>query len=815
MIIIILKHISYSSLIKNLNLFNLNIKISKKILHILEENCKVINCYKISNEDNNEQNIKYIKIEKSNDYGKYPNIFNLIIPVKSSNKKNTESLILTVRFKQDYVYLDSYDIFNNKLKRLVNKNNKKLLIEYSKIIAIYCIIFSNKYGLNIERYLNKFYKLKNKKNIDNLKNDEDYFLIEYIKLFYLDNQIDKSIELYKILIKNSNKEYIKLLLPLNIYDDINNKLGCFIIPKNVQEKIDEKEEECSKSPDYKPKKWLDSIKKIPFGNYKKDEVFSFIDNFISKYGKDYNWNNFLDIYKNINKCNNKNIIEEWNKYIENRNKKLDYIKNKMDESVYGHTEVKNEIIQLSSEWMNGNIKGQCIGIHGPPGNGKTSISKNGICNAFLDENNDPFPYVYISLGAANNGSYLFGHHYTFQGSTYGQIAEGLMKAKCMNPIFYFDELDKISQTESGKEIINTLIHITDFTQNDNFEDIYFSGIKLDLSKCLFIFSFNNINNIDRVLRDRLHIIHTNPLTLTEKVVIGEKYLLKNICSDIGWNIEEIKFKKNVLEYIIKNYTFEAGVRKLKTLLKKIIRYYNHSINFGKQKLPLNITTKNIDKILDVNNKMITRLTHTEPQIGLVNGLYCIPDYGIGGSLPIQAKKTIPKSDKQAEFNITGNLGKVMKESVECAKTTIWKILNDDQKNILKEGLSIHLHALDGATPKEGPSAGAAITLCLYSIILNKKIRNNIALTGEITLDGKVTAIGGVAEKVNGGHSIGCNIILIPEENRKDFNIALKNKCFNKKIIILKEDELADKTNDNNFYVKFVKNINQVIDIAII
>ena len=214
--------------------------------------------------------------------------------------------------------------------------------------------------------------------------------------------------------------------------------------------------------------------------------------------------------------------------------------------------------------------------------------------------------------------------------------------------------------------------------------------------------------------------------------------------------------------------------------------------------------------------MIIKKTHSNPSIGIVNGLYCIPDYGVGGTIPLQAYRTFPKTSNTTEITITGNLGKVMSESTECAKTTLWSLIDEKLKeNIKEKGYNIHLHALDGSTPKEGPSAGAAITLCLYSLITEKKVRNNVALTGEITLDGKVGVIGGVAEKVNGGHDVGCNIILLPKDNEKDFNIALNDGCFSNPIRILNENETSDDVKNNELCVKFIDSINDVIKNAIV
>jgi len=184
---------------------------------------------------------------------------------------------------------------------------------------------------------------------------------------------------------------------------------------------------------------------------------------------------------------------------------------------------------------------------------------------------------------------------------------------------------------------------------------------------------------------------------------------------------------------------------------------------------------------------------------------------------LQAKKTFPQEGKNgSNVTVTGNLGKVMSESVACAKTAIWGILNNEEKKKLeKEGLNLHLHAMDAASEKEGPSAGGAITLCMYSLMTNKKIRNNVAMTGEITLDGEISEIGGVAEKVNGGHQVGCNIILLPHGNRQEYEIAVRDGCFDTKIRVLKENEWTEHIKNNELCVKFVETIDDVIRMAIV
>ena len=251
------------------------------------------------------------------------------------------------------------------------------------------------------------------------------------------------------------------------------------------------------------------------------------------------------------------------------------VRQNMDDAIYGHEEAKLQILQFVSSWIaNPKGIGNVLSIHGPMGVGKTTLVKNGIAKA-LDR-----PFHFISLGGASDASYLDGHSYTYEGSTWGRIADILMQSKCMNPIIYFDELDKISETPKGEEIMNLLIHLTDGSQNDKFQDKYFSGIDLDLSRCLFIFSHNNHERVNPILRDRMYNIKVSGFDLKEKQVIAEQYLIDQTLKDIGL-FEKISISKEIIQYIIEDFTGdEKGVRELKrsihTIMSKLnlLRFYN-------------------------------------------------------------------------------------------------------------------------------------------------------------------------------------------------------------------------------------------------
>ena len=230
------------------------------------------------------------------------------------------------------------------------------------------------------------------------------------------------------------------------------------------------------------------------------------------------------------------------------------------------------------KWIkNPKSQGNVLAIQGPMGNGKTTLIEKGLSKAL----NRPFKY--ISLGGATDSSYLVGHSYTYEGSIWGKISDILIKSKCMNPIIYFDELDKVSNTPKGDEIINTLIHLTDPSQNVHFQDRYFMGLDFDVSRCIFIFSYNEGHKINKILKDRITEIHTKGFNVNEKIIIAKDYLLPDICKNVGIPKNKIKFDKHILDFIIQTYTYEGGVRGLKKLLFEIVLEINLR-NLNKQKI---------------------------------------------------------------------------------------------------------------------------------------------------------------------------------------------------------------------------------------
>lgn len=480
------------------------------------------------------------------------------------------------------------------------------------------------------------------------------------------------------------------------------------------------------------------------------------------------------------------IIDIWSKYKEEQKRYLQRVNKDLNDAVYGSEQAKKQIKHIIAQWINGNNNGYVFGFEGPPGTGKTTLAKKGIAKCLKDEDGNNRPFVFIALGGSSNGSTLDGHNYTYVGSTWGRIIDALMKSKCMNPIIYIDELDKISKTEHGKEIVGILTHMTDLSQNEEFADKYFSGIKFDISKCLIIFSYNDPSLIDKILLDRIHRISIDAINNPDKVIIAKKYILPNIYKNVGYKQEDIILKNDSILFIIENYTLEAGVRKLKEKLYEIIREVNVLYLNDKIEFPFTVNQQFIQNLFYKYDKVDIKKINQKDKIGLINGLFAT-SLGIGGITTIEVVKNVSK--KCLELELTGHQGNIMKESMSVAKTVALNNIPDTRlKKIIEDDFGIHIHCPSGATPKDGPSAGTAITLAIISLLTSKKIKHNYAITGEIDLNGNVLKIGGLESKLNGAKRAGVNVVLCPKENQFDIEKIRKKNMLEDdsfKIILVK------------------------------
>ena len=469
---------------------------------------------------------------------------------------------------------------------------------------------------------------------------------------------------------------------------------------------------------------------------------------------------------------------------------LDTISGILDDSIHGHTHAKNQILKIIGQWMTGEQSGYCFGFEGSPGIGKTSLAKKGLSNC-LRNGTKSRPFSFIALGGSCNGSTLEGHSYTYVNSTWGRITDILMETNCMNPIIYVDELDKVSKTEHGKEIIGILMHLIDSTQNTGFQDKYFSGIDLDLSKALFIFSYNDPAQIDKILLDRIHRIRFENLSLDEKKVIAKKYIIPELNRKMGF-FDSVILTDELVEYIIETYTCESGVRKLKEVLFdlfgeiniELLRQTNANTNDNTTdnvafELPYIITRKMLQtKYLAKYDKIREKKIHQTPEIGVINGLWASTN-GRGGIIPIQTA-FFPASSF-LDLRLTGLQGDVMKESMNVAKSVAWNLIEKDKQSEWLQSVEktksqgLHIHCPEGAVSKDGPSAGAAITLAIYSSITKRPIKHDVAITGEINLQGFITEIGGLEDKIAGGIKAGITTFLFPVENVPDYEKYMKKR----------------------------------------
>jgi ATP-dependent Lon protease len=448
------------------------------------------------------------------------------------------------------------------------------------------------------------------------------------------------------------------------------------------------------------------------------------------------------------------------------------IERALDDSVYGHKTAKNQIVKIISQWISGENSGHCFGFEGSPGVGKTSLAKIGLSNCLKDEQGKSRPFAFIAVGGSCNGSTLEGHGYTYVNSSWGKIADVLMEHSCLNLIIYFDELDKESKNgEHGKEITGILTHLLDQSQNSEFEDKFFAGIKLDLSKALIIVSYNDPNNIDKVLLDRIHRIKFDNLTADDKMVIAKDYMLPEINRKMGFD-NTIIISDEILYEIINNYTSEPGVRKLKEILFDLYGELNIELlkcSDLSRSIPIILTMDEVEmKYLAKYKKIKDTKIHAIDYVGTINGLWANA-LGKGGIIPIET--VFYPSEVFLDLKLTGMQGDVMKESMNVAKSLAWSLCSPEiQAGLItsrtKNG--IHIHCPEGAVSKDGPSAGTAITTAIYSLLNDMPIRKNVAITGEIDLRGNITAIGGLEHKITGGIRAGVTKFLYPKENAKDF-----------------------------------------------
>lgn len=429
------------------------------------------------------------------------------------------------------------------------------------------------------------------------------------------------------------------------------------------------------------------------------------------------------------------------------------IKKSLDKSHFGLDEVKDRIIEyVVAKKRNKDLVSPIICLVGPPGVGKTTLA-NSIANSLNKK------FAKISVGGLNDSSQLNGHRRTYIGSSPGRIIESIKKCGSNNPLILIDEVDKMVNDYKG-DPASILLDILDVEQNKFFIDNYIEE-PFDLSSVMFILTANNAEKIPAELLDRLEIIKLSSYTELEKIDISKKYLLPKIYKDYLLKTKDIKISNEIILKIIRYYTKEAGVRELARLLDKIIR----KILVEKDNEDFEISLKEADIKKYLGNKKYENDILSEIVVpGKINGLAYTP-YG-GAVMPIECCMY----EGRGKIKLTGLLGAVLKESVEVSLSYLQA--NKDELKINDyyfKTKDIHIHMPESAIKKDGPSAGVAITLAILSLILNKSISNNIALTGEISLTGEILAIGGLKEKIIAAYNNNINIIFIPKKNHNDLD----------------------------------------------
>ena len=421
---------------------------------------------------------------------------------------------------------------------------------------------------------------------------------------------------------------------------------------------------------------------------------------------------------------------------------------------YGLKDAKEKVLDyLAVKTLNPSMNGAILCLSGPPGIGKTSLVKS-IAESMGRK------FVRVSLGGVRDEAEIRGHRRTYVGSMPGKIMKAMKEAGTKNPVILLDEIDKMSNDYKG-DPASAMLEVLDPEQNKSFEDHYID-MPFDLSKVFFVATANDLRTVSAPLRDRMDILQLSSYTEFEKLHIAQNFLLKQAQKENGLANIDIKIPDKVMFKLIDEYTREAGVRNLKREIINICRKLAREV-VEKDVKKFNLKPTDLEKYLGKAKFRPEKSRKATGKIGVVNGLAWTAVGGV--TLDVQGVDTPGKG----EVTLTGTLGNVMKESASVAMTYVKANLKKyppKDKDFFKDR-TIHLHFPEGATPKDGPSAGITITTAIVSVLTNKKVRQDIAMTGEITITGDVLAIGGVREKVIGAHRAGIKEVILPEDNRVD------------------------------------------------
>lgn len=444
----------------------------------------------------------------------------------------------------------------------------------------------------------------------------------------------------------------------------------------------------------------------------------------------------------------------------------------------GLEKVKKRILEhLATMKLRGGERGMILLLVGPPGVGKTSLGAS-IAKALGRK------FVRAALGGVRDDAEIRGHRRTYVGAMPGRVIQGIKRAGAMNPVFILDEIDKLSRGYSGDPAA-ALLEVLDPEQNGKFHDHYLD-VPYDLSKVLFIATANSVEGIPGPLLDRMEVIELSGYTALEKLSIAKNHLLPKQLEEHGLKAEQVALDDELLRAIINGYTKEAGVRTLQRQLASLLRALATSVVEASEsdpaKLPIRPQVTELDELIGPK-----RFDHEETlkmaPAGVVTGLAWTP---VGGEILFIEASSMPGSGR---LTLTGQLGDVMKESVQIALTLIRSRLPEVAEKIDFEKRDFHVHVPAGAIPKDGPSAGVAMVTALTSLMTGKAVSPRIAMTGEVTLRGQVTPIGGVKEKIIGAHRAGIETVILPRKNEKDLRDVPEE--IKKSMAIEFADDIAD------------------------
>lgn len=626
---------------------------------------------------------------------------------------------------------------------------------------------------SLEKYISKVPYMSNAilsqlSAIDNLSDLCD-LIVNYLPLSYKEKKkfitTIEPIERAKYLIEDMNRDMKFAELEQKIESEVEKELSDSQKEYYLREKIRLMQEELGdvNSKDSEVEKYYKKLAKLKCSKKIKDKIKREIDRYN-------NLNSNSPELGMIREYIEWMISLPWNIYTKDT-QNLSKVKETLDQSHFALEDVKERILEyLAVKENTNNLRSPILCLVGPPGVGKTSLALS-IAKSLNRKT------AKISVGGINDEAEIVGHRRTYIGAIPGRIIQGIRKAGTSNPVFIIDEIDKMTKDIKG-DPASALLEVLDPEQNDKFFDHYIEE-DYDLSQVMFIATANYIEQIPYELRDRLEIIDISSYTEYEKLDIAKNHLIPKEIEEHGLTTLQVQISDDAIMHLIRNYTKEAGVRELQRMIASLLRKIVKNLLLNESELFYHIDKNEIEKYLGKTKYSFTEKLD-ESQIGVVNGMaYTI--FG-GDILPIEANLFKGKGN----LVLTGSLGDVMQESCHIALDYIKSNMNlfkIDAK--LFEENDIHIHVPEGAVNKDGPSAGVTITTTLISLFTNKQVNSDIAMTGEITLRGRVLPIGGLKEKIIGAHRANIKKVFIPKENERDLDEIPENIKSDIKFIVVK------------------------------